>query len=36
MTLTQGCSLEAATGKLMQDRDDALAVMNIRWRDVDR
>ena len=32
--ITQGGSLEA--GKLMQHWDDALAVMDIRWRDVDR
>jgi hypothetical protein len=32
--IAQGCSLEA--GKLMQHRDDALAVMDIRRRDVDR
>ena len=34
--IAQGCSLEAAAGKLMQHRDDALAVMDIRRRDVDR
>ena len=28
--------LPCAAGKLMQHRDDALAVMNIRWRDMDR
>jgi hypothetical protein len=32
--IAQGGPLEA--GKLMQHRDDALAVMDIRWRDVDR
>jgi hypothetical protein len=34
--IAQGCSLEAAAGKLMQHRNDALAVMDIRRRDVDR
>jgi hypothetical protein len=34
--IAQRCSLEAAAGKLMQYRDDALAVMPVRRRDVDR
>ena len=34
--ITQGCPFEAAAGKLMQHWDDALAVMDIRWRGVDR
>ena len=34
--IAQGCSLEAAAGELMQHRDDAFAVMDIRRRDVDR
>src|SRR3954462_2731391 len=34
--IAQGCPLEAATGKLMQHRDDALAVMDIGRRDGDR
>src|SRR5687768_14621413 len=34
--IAQGSPLEAAAGKLMQHRDDALAVMDIRRRDGDR
>ena len=34
--IAQGCSLEAAAGKLMQHRDDTLAVMPVCRRDVDR
>ena len=34
--IAQGCSLEAAAGKLMQHRDNALAVMPVGWRDMDR
>ncbi len=34
--IAQGGSLEAAAGKLMQHRDDALAVMDVRRRDGDR
>ena len=34
--IAQGCSLEAASGQLMQHRDDALAVMLVRRRDVYR
>ena len=34
--ITQGCPLVAAAGKLMQHWDDALAVMGICRRDVDR
>lgn len=34
--ITQGCSFEATAGKLVQHRDDALAVMDVRRRDVDR
>ena len=34
--IAQGGPLEAAAGKLMQHRDDALAVMDIRRRDGDR
>ena len=34
--IAQGCSLEAAAGKLMQHRDDALAVMPVGRRDGDR
>ncbi len=34
--IAQRGPLEAAAGKLMQHRDDALAVMDIRRRDVDR
>src|SRR3954452_4468499 len=34
--IAQGRPLEAAAGKLMQHRDDALAVMDIRRRDGDR
>jgi hypothetical protein len=34
--IAQRCSFEAAAGKLMQHADNALAVMDIRWRDVDR
>ena len=34
--IAQGCPLEAAAGKLMQHRDDALAVMPVGRRDIDR
>ena len=34
--IAQGCSLEAAAGKLMQHRDDALAVMPVCRGDIDR
>jgi hypothetical protein len=34
--IAQGCPREAAAGKLTRHRDDALAVMDIRRRDVDR
>ena len=34
--IAQGSPLEAAAGKLMQHRDDALAVMPVRRRDIDR
>jgi hypothetical protein len=34
--VTQGSSLEAAAGQLVQHRDDALAVMPVGRRDVDR
>src|SRR5690242_12306263 len=34
--ITQGGPFEAAAGKLMQHRDDALVVMHIRRQDVDR
>src|SRR4051794_40078408 len=34
--IAQGCPLEAAAGKLMQHRDDTLAIMPVRWRDMDR
>src|SRR6185295_6869279 len=34
--IAQGGPLEAAAGKLMQHRDDALAVMPVGWRDMDR
>src|SRR4051794_15074526 len=34
--IAQGGPLEAAAGKLMQHWDNALAVMDIRWRDGDR
>src|SRR5687768_2748476 len=34
--IAQGCPLEATTGKLMQHRDDALAVMPVGRQDVDR
>ncbi|MGF7212714.1 hypothetical protein GGE65_007349 [Skermanella aerolata] len=34
--IAQGCSLEAAAGKLMHYRDDALAVMPVGRRDLDR
>jgi hypothetical protein len=34
--ITQGRPLEAPTGKLMQHRDDALAVMPVGRRDMDR
>src|SRR5690349_811099 len=34
--IAQGSPLEAAAGKLMQHRDDALAVMDVGRRDMDR
>ena len=34
--IAQSCSFEAAAGKLMQHRDDTLAVMPVGWRDMDR
>jgi hypothetical protein len=34
--IAQGCSFEAAADKLMQHRDDTLAVMPVCRRDVDR
>ena len=34
--IAQRCPLEAAAGKLMQHRDDALAVMPVRRGDMDR
>src|SRR3954465_5450892 len=36
IVITQSCSFETAAGKLMQHRDDALAVMDIRRRNGDR